>query len=90
MADNSQFLPKGPRMMEFVAESEPWAQYKLENGAILRVRPVLVKVIDRDQYDPNNGFPIYQLELQQMLDMTWPDDIVAEAEQRAKANKSTS
>lgn len=82
------FLPKSG-LLEFAADAEPWAQYKLENGAILRVRTVLVKVAETGQFTPD-GFPIYNTRLEQMMDMTWPQDMIDAASARAKASENKS
>lgn len=81
----SPFLPTGPKLLEFAAESEPWTQYRLENGAILRVRVIVTKVIDGGQRAPN-GLPVYKVDMQQLMDMTFPDHMVAEAESHKQDN----
>lgn len=78
---DAKFLPTAPKLVDYAPKSEPWAEYQLENGAIMRVRAIVTKVIDKNQTAPD-GFPIYQIQCQQIIDMTWPDDIVAEAEKK--------
>lgn len=72
------------KSLEFVADKEPWAQYTLDNGAVVRVRVMLVKATATDQFSPD-GFPLIQLGCQQVIDVDWPADIAAEAEKRRKA-----
>lgn len=76
-------MPQGPQFLDFVADSEPWAQYRLEDGTVIRVRVMLVKCINRNEYG-EDGYPIYQMQFSQVLDVTWPDHVKAEAERRTR------
>ena len=44
--------------IEFLAKSEPWVKYKLEDKTVLFARLLITKVYRTDQYDPN-GQPVY-------------------------------
>lgn len=44
----------------FKATHEDWSEYKLEDGAILKARFVLIKVLDATEYD-EQGNPIYDV-----------------------------
>lgn len=81
-----QFMaPRAKRMIEFAADQEPWAQYRLENGAIVRIRIMMVKAMDSGEFSPD-GLPMINFQMQQVMDVTWPDDILGDAEARRKAN----
>jgi hypothetical protein len=67
-------MPPSPKFLQFVADQEPWTQYTLENGAVIRIRVMLVKVINEGKINPD-GSPQYQLQCQQVMDITWPEDI---------------
>ena len=67
-------MPPAPKFLTFVADQEPWTQYTLENGAVIRIRVMLVKVINEGKINPD-GSPQYQLQCQQVMDITWPEDI---------------
>lgn len=72
------------QLVEFVADKEPWCQYTLDDGSIIRARIMLVRVT-RDGLLPN-GRPNYELHMQQVLDCT-PSELAttsATEEQRAK------
>ena len=43
----------------FNAKSEPWAEYSLSDGAILRFRSVVTKVVRMDGEYDDQGNPIY-------------------------------
>jgi hypothetical protein len=76
-----RILPPAPKFLTFVADQEPWTQYTLENGAVIRVRLVLVKAIDEGELLPD-GTPRYQCQFQQVMDITWPEDIQREIAKR--------
>ena len=44
--------------VSFKAIKEEWSEYKLQDGTLLKVKPVVVDVIKTDKKDPY-GFPIY-------------------------------
>lgn len=73
-----------PTPVEFVADKEPWCQYTLDDGSIVRVRVMLVRVI-RDGLN-EQGHPKYLLNMQQIVDCT-PSELAtasAKEEERAK------
>jgi hypothetical protein len=79
-----QFLPAGPKLVEYAAKSEPWCEYQLEDGTILRVRIMVCKVIDEDKFT-DDGYPQYQLRMQQVIDMTWSPQVEKDAATRRAA-----
>lgn len=76
-----KFKPSTPKLLEYVARSEPWCEYELEDGTVLRVRIMVTKIIDLGAFGPE-GFPLYNIACQQVIDMTWPDAVQAAAERR--------
>lgn len=67
-------MPPAPKFLQYVADQEPWAQYTLENGAVVRVRIMVTKVEDLGVFLPD-GQPSYKISMHQVLDVTWPEDI---------------
>lgn len=81
---SSQFLPTRAQQLAFVAKSEPWCEYELEDGTIVRARLIMTKIIDRGSKDQQTGLPLLELSWQQVLDVTFPDAVInaANAEKR--------
>ena len=76
-----KFIPQS-NTLEFVADKEPWAQYTLENGAVIRIRVMLVRVANDGIWGRENGncgLPKLNLGMQQVMDIEWPQDIKDEA-----------
>jgi hypothetical protein len=49
------FVAPAPRIvkeLDFKIIKEDWFVYKLKDGSILKVKPVLVRVFETDQVDP--------------------------------------
>jgi hypothetical protein len=80
-----RFLPGKPKLLEYVARSEPWCVYELEDGSILKIRLMVVKIIETGQYDAN-GYHVYAINHQQVTDITWADSVEAEAKKRRGAS----
>jgi len=38
---------------------EPWSQYELEDGSVIRHKGVVTSVVRLNQYNPADGKPIY-------------------------------
>lgn len=52
---------------------EQWNHYHLEDGTVLRLKPVLVRVVKiRGEYSPD-GSPIYLVESKSVVGSTSPD-----------------
>lgn len=68
-----KFMVARPQHVDFIAKSEPWCVYELEDGTIIRVRIVLTKIIDEGK-KTDAGHPLYQLAFQQICDTTFPND----------------
>lgn len=58
---NGQIVQKTGHVVNIENEEEKWSTYALENGATLKVKQVITKVIMLDEKDPF-GKPIYQVE----------------------------
>lgn len=78
---DQKFIPARPKQLDFVAKSEPWCVYELEDGTIVRARLMMTKVIDNGG-KAENGLPNYQLAFQQICDTTFPDAIVDAAKEK--------
>jgi hypothetical protein len=46
--------------VSIVKSEEPWTRCELEDGSVVRVRPIVAKVLRTDKFD-NDGSPIYQV-----------------------------
>ena len=59
-------LQKEGTVIDIVNSSEVWSSYTLEDGTILKVKQVLVKVVKLDEKDIN-GKPVYLTEAQPIV-----------------------
>lgn len=62
--------------VEFVADAEPWCRYTLDDGSVVRIRVMLVRCT-RDGLN-EDGSPKYELQLQQIVDVT-PSDLAVQS-----------
>ena len=62
------------RSIEFEPKNEPWAQYQLEDGSIMKVKVVLLDIIRLEEYAPT-GEPLYQFSMQQITAVSVPDEL---------------
>ena len=46
--------------VEVAEADEKWSKFQLEDGSVVRVRPIIAKVTRTDAFD-NDGNPIYQI-----------------------------
>ena len=60
------------KRIEFQTEAETYAVYRLENGAVIRIKPALMNIVDNGKIGPN-GLPAYDLNLQWMTDLDFTD-----------------
>ena len=58
---DGQIVQKQGHVIDIDSEEEKWSTYSLRNGATLKVKQVVTKVIMLDEKDPF-GKPIYQIE----------------------------
>ncbi len=70
MTDVKQFMPSNSEI-KFVPEQEPWTVYKLENGATVKVRVMLVRVKPNGKVNKDTGKPEFELQMQQVVDVSW-------------------
>lgn len=67
--------------INFVAESEPWNYYELEDKTILKTRFILIKVILDGVDEANN--PIYSFNSDTILGALVPDELTGEPHRKA-------
>lgn len=73
--------------VEFVADKEPWCQYTLDDGTVIKVRIMLTKAA-RDGID-GQGNPKYLLSFQQVCECMPSDLALASAkEEQARKEKT--
>ena len=58
----------------FKAVSEEWSEFILENGKVLRVKPVVLKVYELDDLDPLTGEPDYLVRSQTVISVSSPKE----------------
>jgi hypothetical protein len=65
----SAFLPPqtGPHQIDFAVDKEPMGRYTLEDGTVLTIKNVLMKVLYKGVND--KGFPQYDLGMQNVVDV---------------------
>jgi hypothetical protein len=47
--------------VEVVEAKETWSEYRLADGTVLRVKPVMIAVSRADDRDAANGEPVYNM-----------------------------
>jgi hypothetical protein len=65
--------------MKFTAEQENWNVYRLEDGSEIKVRVILVSVKRRAEQFQENGDPVYDLNMQQIMHMDCPEHLKLQA-----------
>lgn len=68
-------IPKPVRELTFKIIREEWWKLHLEDGSIIRVKPVLVRCLESDQQDPITGKTILGFESQNVLAVSSPDKL---------------
>lgn len=71
-------VPTAPRLMkelDFRVIKEEWLTIKLEDGSIVKFKPVLVKVFETDAKDPTTGELILSLEGHNIVTVRSPENI---------------
>ena len=53
---------------------EPWSEYQLEDGSVVRVRPVVSRVLKTEEFD-SDGNPIYQLSVANVVFVDVPENV---------------
>lgn len=52
--------------------NEQWSEYPLEDGSVIRARPIVSKVLKTDEFDAD-GNPIYQVSVATVIFVDVPD-----------------
>jgi hypothetical protein len=60
--------------LEFSSTSEPFSQYTLSDGTVVRIKTVLSDAVRLDTF-ADNGDPVYQFQFQQVLAVIAPDSL---------------
>jgi len=68
-------VPKVVRELEFKILKEDWFVYKLVDGTILKIKPVLIKVLETDQINPDTGKKIYEFEGTNIVFVKSPENL---------------
>ena len=77
VGSEQKFMPTdNPKLLDFVAEQEPWNVYRLENGTVIRAKIIMTRIVDTGALTAE-GEPFYQLKWQHIIDVTFPDHLKA-------------
>lgn len=60
-------------IVDVIASDERWNEYQLADGAVMRVKIVLIRVLRADSMRNSNGEPIYQTQTQIVIDTRSPE-----------------
>jgi hypothetical protein len=52
---------RGSTEVEVLEAKEAWSEYRLADGTILRVKPVMISVTRVDDVESANGEPVYNM-----------------------------
>ncbi|MEM2384766.1 MAG: hypothetical protein QXT06_06035 [Candidatus Bathyarchaeia archaeon] len=67
--------PKIIEELDFKIINEDWFVYKLKDGSILKVRPIIVGIFKTDQKDPETGKPILAFKGQTIAVVKSPENL---------------
>lgn len=59
------------KLVDVVSSKEEWSEYKLEDGTIIKVKNILVKLIDFNQTNPD-GTKAYATQFQPVINVIEP------------------
>ena len=65
--------------VDISASSEPFSQYTLSDGSVVKVKTVLVDAVRLETYT-DSGDPVYQFQFQQILGVIAPDSLKRKAQ----------
>jgi hypothetical protein len=68
-------VPKVVRELEFKVLKEDWFIYKLKDGSILKIKPILIKVFETDQINPEKGEKVYGFEGTNVVVIKSPENL---------------
>jgi hypothetical protein len=66
LSPDGTVTPKIGTLVKVVEASEPWSEYRLEDGTKLRMKQTIINVVRLDEKD-DNGNPMYSIQSQQTL-----------------------
>lgn len=52
--------------LKIIESKENWSEYKLENGTVIRLKPVVTDIILKDKRK-NDGSPVYSVSFQPVI-----------------------
>ena len=61
--------------VDIEGSNERWSEYELEDGTVLRIRPVVVNVTRSENNYTPDGDPIYTIKAQIIVDPRVPDSL---------------
>ncbi len=61
MNDLSVASMLNPTEVEVLEARETWSEYRLADGTVLRVKPIMIAVSRVDDADGGNGEPVYNM-----------------------------
>jgi len=67
--------PKLKKELDFKVKKEDWYIYELNDGSILKIRPVLIRVFETDAVNPQTGEPILALEGKNIVTVRSPEHL---------------
>lgn len=66
--------------MVFKATEEPWTIYKLEDGSIIKLKPVVSDIFKLPDKDPVTGLPQYMIRSSNIVSVEPPDTPLSKQE----------
>ncbi len=73
--------------LNFTSNAEPWTEYELEDGTVIRIKSVLAQVFRVvDQYLPN-GEPVYVMQIGNLPVVTIPSELKRHAPTESAAEE---
>jgi len=70
--------PKEVRELKFKVLKEDWFVYKLKDGSIIKIKPVLISVYETDMISPETGKPILAFKGQNIVVVKSPEGLKGE------------
>jgi len=82
MARNKRTIPVGPGLppkegvvIEVLKSAENWNEYILEDGTVIKLKPVLTEVLRVENEWAADGNPVYFLKSTQVLSVDAPENL---------------
>jgi hypothetical protein len=67
--------PRVVKELEFKILKEDWFVYKLKDGSILKIKPVLMRVFETGQVHPETGKKVYEFEGTTIIAVRSPENL---------------